>query len=98
MQRNSPEEMTVAAFIRVDGMVQGVGFRFFVYRVATRLGLTGYVANAYDGSVEIEVEGDRSLIEELIKDVKIGPRAAHVTNVSIEWKQSQGRFRNFDVR
>ena len=90
--------MSVAAFIRVQGMVQGVGFRYFVYRVATRLGLSGYVQNAYDGGVEIEAEGERSLIEELIKDVRIGPRAAHVTNVSVEWKKPQGHYQNFDIR
>jgi acylphosphatase len=90
--------MSVAAFIRVQGLVQGVGFRFFVHRVATRLRLNGYVRNAYDGSVEIEVEGDRSVIEELIKDVKAGPRAAHVTGVSLEWKNPQNRFHYFDIR
>ena len=90
--------MSVAAIIRIHGMVQGVGFRFFVYRAATRLGLTGYVRNAYDGNVEIEVEGNRSLIEELVRDVKIGPRAARVTNVSVEWKQFQNQFQNFDIR
>jgi acylphosphatase len=90
--------MSVAAFIRVQGVVQAVGFRYFVYRIATRLGLNGYVRNAYDGSVEIEVEGDRSLIEELIKDVKVGPRAAHVTDVSVEWKNPQNQFHHFDIR
>jgi acylphosphatase len=90
--------MSVAAFIRVQGLVQAVGFRYFVYHVATRLGLNGYVRNAYDGSVEIEAEGDRSLIEELIKEVKIGPRAAHVTGVSVEWKNPQNRFHSFDIR
>jgi acylphosphatase len=90
--------MSVAAFIRVQGMVQAVGFRYFVYRVAIRLGLNGYVRNAYDGNVEIEVEGDRSLIEELIKDVKVGPRAAHVTGVSVEWKDPQNQFHYFDIR
>jgi acylphosphatase len=90
--------MSVAAFIRVQGLVQGVGFRFFVHRIATRLQLNGYVRNAYDGSVEIEVEGDRSVIEELIKDVKVGPRVAHVTGVSVEWKNPQNRFHYFDIR
>jgi acylphosphatase len=90
--------MSVAAFIRVQGLVQAVGFRYFVYHAATRLGLGGYVRNAYDGSVEIEVEGDRSLIEELIKDVKVGPRAARVSAVSVQWENSQNRFRSFDIR
>lgn len=90
--------MTVGAKILVSGLVQGVGFRFFVHRIASRMGLAGYVRNLYNGDVEIEVEGDRSLIEELIKEVKVGPRAAHVSDVMIEWKPYQGRFHNFDVR
>lgn len=90
--------MTVGAKILVSGLVQGVGFRFFVHRIASRMGLTGYVRNLYNGDVEIEVEGDRSLIEELIKEVKVGPRTAHVSDVMIEWKPYQARFQNFDVR
>ncbi len=90
--------MSIGARIRVHGLVQGVGFRFFAYRLATRLGLKGYVRNDYDGSVEIEVEGDRSPIEELIKEVTIGPRAAHVTNVTVEWNEFQNQFRDFEVR
>jgi acylphosphatase len=92
------DAMSIAAFIRVQGLVQAVGFRYFVHRVAARLQLRGYVKNAYDGSVEIEVEGDRSLIEELIKDVSVGPRAAHVTDVSVTWKEPQNRFYHFDIR
>src|SRR6266850_6133424 len=60
----APVRMTVGASIIVEGMVQGVGFRYFVYTKASRLGLTGFVRNLASDAVEIEVEGDRSLIEE----------------------------------
>lgn len=90
--------MIVGAHIIVQGMVQGVGFRYFVYSRAVRAGLEGYVQNLYNGEVEIEVEGDRSLIEELIKEVKIGPRASGVTNVKVDWKNPEHRFRGFDIR
>ena len=90
--------MSVAARIQVHCLVQGVGYRFFVYRLATRLGLTGYVRNAYDGTVEIGVEGQRSSIEDLIKEVKVGPRASHVTDVSVEWEEFSGRFHDFEVQ
>ena len=90
--------MSVGAKIRVSGVVQGVGFRFFVHRAAKRLGLTGYVANTYNGNVEIEVEGNRSLIEEFISEVKIGPRAGCVTNVAVDWEQFGGRFSDFNIR
>ena len=48
------------------GQVQGVGFRYRAYYAAYQLGLTGWVKNLYDGSVEMEVEGEEPLIDELI--------------------------------
>ncbi len=48
------------------GRVQGVGFRYYAVHKATQLGLTGWVRNLYDGSVEMEVQGDERLIRELI--------------------------------
>jgi acylphosphatase len=48
------------------GIVQGVGFRYTVYRYATMLGLCGWVRNLPDGRVEMKAEGGRSVLEELI--------------------------------
>ena len=48
------------------GRVQGVGFRYYAVHKASQLGLTGWVRNLYDGSVEMEVEGQEPLIDELI--------------------------------
>jgi len=56
----------VRARIRVTGVVQGVGYRFFVRNVAASLGLAGEVRNLSDGSVEVVAEGDRSLVGALI--------------------------------
>lgn len=89
--------MEVAAHITVSGVVQGVGFRFFVYNRAVRLGLKGYVSNLYNGDVKIVVEGERSLVEELIKEVKIGPRTAHVTDVTVEWKNVEHKYNDFSI-
>ena len=74
--------------IVAEGLVQGVGFRWFVHRRAEALGIKGWVRNLFNGSVEIEAEADRSLLEEFIKEVKVGPRSAHVTNLKIEWKNN----------
>lgn len=81
----------------VRGLVQGVGFRYFVYHHALDLDLTGYVRNLFSGEVEIEAEGDRSLVEELIKQVKIGPQSAQVNDVKIEWVQCTGIQSRFEV-
>ncbi len=90
--------MHVCAHIIVDGLVQGVGYRYYIHRHATTLGLAGYAANHADGRVEIEVEGDRSSIEELVKLARIGPRSAHVTRLTVEWRAFENRFSQFDIR
>lgn len=48
------------------GRVQGVGFRYYAVKKANQLGLTGWVKNLYDGSVEMEVEGQEELIDQII--------------------------------
>jgi acylphosphatase len=76
--------METRTHIVVSGLVQGVGFRWFVQRKAGALGLSGWVRNLVDGSVEVEAQGDRSLIAQLIGDLKVGPRSAHVHDVEVE--------------
>jgi acylphosphatase len=80
--------MQAAVHMIVTGLVQGVGFRWYVARHAQALGLRGYVANLYDGTVEIEAAGERALLEQLIKEVKVGPRSAHVTDLRLDWRNS----------
>ena len=89
--------MVVTAHIIVKGIVQGVGYRYFVYHRAVQLGLVGYVKNLFNGDVEIEVEGDRSLIEELIGEVRVGPRSASVRDVSVRWDQSGTNRSGFHI-
>ena len=64
--------------LRIEGRVQGVGFRWFVLREAQRLGLAGWVRNAYDGSVEVRAEGPSPAIASFEKLLEQGPPAAHV--------------------
>ena len=77
--------MNAAVHIIVEGLVQGVGYRWYAARRAQALGVRGFVRNLYDGTVEVNATGDRSMLEELIRDLKVGPRSAHVTNLKIEW-------------
>lgn len=90
--------MDVHASITVSGMVQGVGYRWFVNRHAVELGLKGLVRNNYDGTVYVEVEGDRSLVEELIKHLKLGPRSAMVKDVYVEWSEPKNLFLGFSIK
>ena len=83
----------------VYGRVQGVFFRSFVSRQATRLGLTGYVRNLPNGeAVEVHAEGERKQLEELISYLKIGPPGAKVEKVETKWSGYSGSYSRFSVR
>jgi len=93
----SVDEPPVRVRILVLGHVQGVGFRAFAARAAARLGLSGGVRNLDDGRVELDVEGRRSVLEALVRELKTGPPAAHVTKIETEWSTATGRYSNFSI-
>lgn len=82
----------------VRGTVQGVGFRWFVLRNASRLGLTGWVANAPDGSVRVVAEGPSDAIVDLEALLAEGPSGARVTAVERTRLRATGGFGRFEVR
>jgi acylphosphatase len=82
----------------VEGRVQGVGFRAFVIDRATPLGLTGWVRNRWDGTVELLAEGERGALERLLSAVRRGPPSAYVTNVKTDWGKASGEFTRFNAR
>jgi len=86
------------AEIVAAGRVQGVGFRYFVLRKAESLGLYGYVKNLYSGEVITVVEGDKAMIDELYKEIRVGHTYAHVAKCTIVWHNYIGEFKNFEVR
>lgn len=90
--------MEMKVHIVVIGLVQGVGFRYFTFKKARELGVTGYVKNLPDGTVEIEAEGERALLEELISEVKVGPRSAVVNDTSVTWEEYEGKYADFQVQ
>jgi acylphosphatase len=85
------------AVIIVSGLVQGVGYRYFIYRHAVQLGLVGYVKNLFDGSVEIVVEGEKGSINALIVEAKIGPRSAHIKDIRVTWEEPKNEFYEFKI-
>jgi acylphosphatase len=91
------ESIAVRALVTVAGRVQGVGYRAFVVRVATQRGLVGGVRNLVDGRVELEVEGPKDSILTLLDELKVGPPAARVTAVQVEWRSVTGRYDDFLV-
>lgn len=68
--------------VRVTGVVQGVGFRWFIRERARRLGLAGWVRNLHDGSVEVFAAGDRGQLDLLRSELVRGPRGAAVEAVT----------------
>jgi acylphosphatase len=94
-QDNTPTEELHAW---VYGMVQGVGFRYFVVREAQRLGLHGYTRNERDGSVEVLAQGTRPALERLLDRLRQGPSAAYVREVRVEWGWPSEHISGFHVR
>ena len=83
----------------VHGRVQGVFFRAFVSRQAIRLCLTGYVSNLPDReAVEVQAEGERKQLEELISYLKVGPPGARVERVEAIWSEYSGNYSSFSIR
>jgi len=68
----------------ISGSVKGVFFRDFVKTSAEKLGLTGFVKNL-ETSVEVVAEGPEKKLLEFIKNCKIGPSSARISNVGVEW-------------
>ncbi|ADV64765.1 acylphosphatase [Desulfurococcus mucosus] len=93
-----PPGELVRARIRVRGLVQGVFFRATMKEVADQLGVSGWVRNLPDGSVEAVVEGERQRVEELIKWAHRGPPAARVEAVEVEWEPYKGEFKGFKIK
>jgi len=82
----------------VRGQVQGVGFRWFAQRMASRLELAGWVANRADGSVEVLAEGPESDLAALLTALREGPSSAQVTEVEVTWLAPRGQPAGFAIR
>lgn len=78
-------------------MVQLVGFRAFVHREATTLGLDGYVRNLPTDEVQVVAEGDEAVLRALVDRLREGPRAAQVTGVDVSWEEPAGEQRGFRI-
>ena len=82
----------------VHGRVQGVNFRYYTVHTAQQLGLTGWVANRWDGAVETVAEGPREALDQFRAFLHRGSPSAWVQQVDAEWQTSTGEFNRFRVR
>ncbi len=81
----------------VDGVVQGVGFRWATVRQARALGLTGLVRNLADGRVQVVAEGAEEKLARLRVWLGHGPAGAHVRSVDSRLEPYRGQYTDFDV-
>jgi len=89
--------MEARARITITGLVQGVFFRREMTDLARRLGISGWVRNLPNGKVEALAEGEKGLLDELIRFCHVGPRGAVVRRVEVEWSDYLGEFRGFRI-
>ena len=78
-----PASPVRAVHVRIEGRVQGVGFRAWVAHEATRLGLDGWVRNRRDGTVEAVFAGDADRVTEMLARCEQGPPSARVARVEV---------------
>jgi acylphosphatase len=86
-----------AVRVRVSGVVQGVGFRYYTHRIAVSLGLDGYVRNIPDGSVEAVVEGKAEMVDMFLEKVGKGPPASSVRGMKVSEISPVG-YGRFEIR
>ncbi|HLB58994.1 MAG TPA: acylphosphatase [Bdellovibrionota bacterium] len=82
----------------IRGQVQGVYFRAHTQETAASLGLTGWVRNCPDGTVEVVAEGEERELNKLLEWSYIGPPRAKVTKIDSRWETATGEFREFDIK
>lgn len=87
----------IAKKFTVKGRVQGVGFRYFADRVASELGISGYVKNLWDGNVEVYAIGEIVAVEELKRQLAEGPRSARVTGIEETDASVDKRYNRFGI-
>jgi acylphosphatase len=94
----APDRSEARLVAVVHGDVQGVGFRWFVVREASRLGLTGWVANRADGAVEVVAEGPADDLERLAIELREGPSGASVSRLELHREPARRDLVDFVIR
>ena len=83
--------------VLLGGRVQGVAYRYFAERYASRLDVSGWVRNLPDGRVEVLAEGPEARIQTFLARLKEGPRLARVDSFEVRREPATGEFRGFRI-
>lgn len=81
----------------VSGKVQGVSYRTYVQDSAGALGLTGYVRNLSDGTVEVVAQGDQTTLKEFVEYLHEGSLLSEVEGVAVEWRSLKNKLDDFSI-
>ncbi|MBN2045587.1 MAG: acylphosphatase [Anaerolineales bacterium] len=92
------DEKNIRLHAVISGRVQGVGFRGFTATAAQRSGITGWVRNRINGTVEAVAEGDQVSLEVFLREISKGPGSSYVDDIEIRWLPATGEFESFKVR
>lgn len=95
---NQPDKPMEQLHAIVHGRVQGVNFRGYTNQKAAALGVTGWVRNLTDGTVETVAEGPERALNAYLEWLKTGPPASDVERVDATWRRASGQFQDFKVR
>ena len=90
-------ENKVRAHVIISGRVQGVCYRMETQRAAKSIGVSGWVKNRFDGTVEAVFEGGKKQVDQIIDWCRKGPALARVSNIEIGWESVTGELRDFDI-
>lgn len=94
---NDKSRNKIRAHIVAKGKVQGVFFRQNAQHVSNEYGVTGWVRNLSDGSVETVLEGDENSVENVIRWFRVGPPNAHVEKIELRYDRYTGEFQDFKI-
>jgi acylphosphatase len=86
------------AHIFVSGMVQGVGYRYFVRNNARKLGIVGWVRNLPDRRVEAIFQGTEEKLQEMLALCRQGPFLSEVKNLQVDWRDGKEALNEFEIR
>lgn len=89
--------MSKRVHLTIRGRVQGVSFRAYTRKGARALGVTGWVRNRNDGSVELVAEGDDARLRDLLAWCQEGSPWAHVDHIETRWDDATGEYTDFVV-
>ena len=90
--------MVTRLHLKIYGDVQGVFFRANTQSAASKIGVSGWVRNLPDGSVEVLAEGEKEKLEKLLRWCRHGPASATVERIEEGWSEGKKEFSDFEVR